>query len=79
MSTQPPPEPRIRFLTLVPILAVLIALGFVWYAQNKAPRVAAGQLIRETGGYAAPGGTAAHVLKLQLSAFLVQAHLTFRD
>ena len=40
MSTQPPPEPRVRFLTLVPILAVLIALGFVWYARNKAPRVA---------------------------------------
>ncbi len=79
MSTHPPPEPRVRFLILVPILAVLIALGFVWYARNKAPRVAAGQLIRETGVYTAPGGTVAHVLKPQFSAFLVQTHLTFRD
>lgn len=63
MSAQPPPEPRIRFLTLVPILAVLIALGFVWYARNKAPRVAAGQLIRETGVYTAPGGTAVLTLR----------------
>ena len=63
MSNQPPPEPRIRFLTLVPILAVLIALGFVWYARNKAPRVAAGQLIRETGVYTAPRGTAVLTLR----------------
>ena len=61
----PPPEPRARFLTIVPILAVLIALGLVWYARQKVPRVAVGQIITKTGAYRSPDGTT--LLTLQRS------------
>jgi hypothetical protein len=58
MTEQPSaPQSRVRFLTLVPVLAVLIAFGLVWNARQKVPRVAVGQIITETGTCRSPDGT----------------------
>lgn len=58
MTEQPsPPQPRARFLTIVPVLAVLIALGLVWNARHKVGPVVVGQIITKTGAYRSPDGT----------------------
>ncbi|WP_417388500.1 SDR family NAD(P)-dependent oxidoreductase [Gimesia sp.] len=70
-----------RFEEIADRLDVLINNAGIYPDEGRpsCPLVAAGQLIRETGVYSAPGGTVAHVLKPRFSAFLVQVHLTFLD